>query len=97
MKTEQKGRPKSDPRILEARYEYGLVILALAMINDYREDEQEELSIENMVKRVSRAVSPFLLPMIEELGSLELENLADNSETGKSLFIGEQLTTFSEQ
>ncbi len=97
LKTEQKGRPKSDPRILEARYEYGLVILALAMINDYREDEQEELSIENMVKRVSRAVSPFLLPMIEELGSLELENLADNSETGKSLFISEQLTTFSEQ
>ena len=35
--------------------------------------------------------------MIEELGSLELENLADNSETGKSLFISEQLTTFSEQ
>jgi len=66
------------------------------MINDYREDEQGELSIENMVTRVSRAVSPFLLPMIEELGSLELENLADNSETGKSLFVGEQLTAFSE-
>jgi hypothetical protein len=80
LKTEQKGRPKSDPRILEARYEYGLVILALAIINDYREDEQEELSmsIENMVKRVTRAVSPFLLPMIEELGSLELIDVSSN-------------------
>ncbi len=78
LKTEQKGRPKSDPRILEARYEYGLVILALAMINDYREDEQEELSIENMVKRVTKAVSPFLLPMIEELGSLELNDVSLN-------------------
>ncbi|MDK2944017.1 MAG: hypothetical protein PWQ24_732 [Mesotoga sp.] len=78
LKTEQKGRPKSDPRILEARYEYGLVILALAMINDYREDEQGELSIENMVTRVSRAVSPFLLPMIEELGSLELSDVTLN-------------------
>jgi len=78
LKTEQKGKTKSDPRILEARYEYGLVILALAMINDYKEDEQEELSIENMVKRVSRAVSPFLLPMIEELGSLELNYVSLN-------------------
>jgi len=48
------------------------------MINDYREDEQGELSIENMVTRVSRAVSPFLLPMIEELGSLELSDVTLN-------------------
>ena len=31
-----------------------------------------------MVTRVSRAVSPFLLPMIEELGSLELSDVTLN-------------------
>ncbi len=39
---------------------------------------RKELSIENMVKRVTRAVSPFLLPMIEELGSLELNDVSLN-------------------
>jgi len=76
LKTEQKGKTKTDPRILEARYMYGHVIIALALITDHKEDEEQATTIEELVKKVSRAISPFILPMVEELGSLELEDVA---------------------
>jgi hypothetical protein len=76
LKTEQKGKTKTDPRILEARYMYGHVIIALALITDHKEDEDQITTIEELVQRVSRAISPFILPMVEELGSLELQDVA---------------------
>ena len=79
LKTEQKGKIKTDPRILEARYMYGHVIIALALITDHKEDEEQATTIEELVKKVSRAISPFILPMVEELGSLELEDVAVNA------------------
>ena len=84
LKTEQKGKTKTDPRILEARYMYGHVIIALALITDHKEDEDQITTIEELVQRVSRAISPFILPMVEELGSLELEDVALDTFEGDS-------------
>jgi hypothetical protein len=58
---------------------YGHVIIALALITDHKEDGEQATTIEELVKKVSRAISPFILPMVEELGSLELEDVAVNA------------------
>ncbi|TYB95230.1 MAG: hypothetical protein FXF54_04765 [Kosmotoga sp.] len=77
LKTEQKRKKNTDPKILEARYKYGLVIMGLAVINQYEEqNENGDDSIEDLVRNFSRAMSPFILPMIEGLGSIEPSDFA---------------------
>jgi hypothetical protein len=76
LQTEIKSyESKLDARLLEARFKYGLVLLGLAVLkesnkeNDYEDDE----TIEERVFNVTKAVAPVLLPMIESLGDLSVE------------------------
>lgn len=72
--------------MIRARWKYGLVLIGLALLHDEnqnkkgyvesedagREEDNSE-SIENRVEQVTRAVAPVLLPMINSLGALEVE------------------------
>lgn len=69
-----------DAEVVRARFRYGVVMVGLAMIQDFtREqrnegasdnDDEEPVDIEEQVFRVTKAISPVILPIIESLGDL---------------------------
>ncbi|MCY4262049.1 MAG: hypothetical protein OXC97_01825, partial [Candidatus Dadabacteria bacterium] len=86
LKTEMKDA-KSDISLIEAKFVYGNVLLGLALIRDNNErrtrsnsshDESsvvQETDIYEQIKLTSRALAPFLVPMINSLGSLADEDV----------------------
>jgi len=67
--TEIKGRTKTDPKILEAQYKYGMVLIGMSILRELEEKSDE--SVYEKIPEITRAVSPVLLPMIATLGTLE--------------------------
>ena len=77
-------------RLIEAKFAYGNVLVGLALIHDNRNRPRvvaaneratdAEPSIANRVRAVTRALSPFLVPMIDNLGAL-----TDDQITGLAL------------
>lgn len=83
LQMEIKENIKIDPKLLEARFKYGMVLLGISLL-DFEEkrkkvekttsQENEGVSIFEKISQFSRAVSPTLLPMISSLGDLEIES-----------------------
>jgi len=83
LKSEQKTS-KEDSEILLTRFETGMVLLGLGLLNNYASKTQtnesidefdSEIDIEKDVEQVTKAVAPILLPMIESLGDLTAEEI----------------------
>ena len=80
--TEMKYRPV-DPRVLEAKFKYGNVLLGLAMLhadqnnngNGNENNAEEKVPIADEIRTVTCAVSPVLLPMIDQLSGLSEDEL----------------------
>ena len=79
---ETKGNIKIDPKILEARFKYGMVLIGISLIDFDKKTEKEtisqnteniDISIFEKISQFSRAISPVLLPLIASLGDLEVE------------------------
>lgn len=80
LRTEIKGNTKIDPRLLEARFKYGMVLLGISLLEHFEKKTENEteiqkngLSVYDEIFSISRAISPILLPMIASLGDLELD------------------------
>jgi hypothetical protein len=87
LKSELKSA-KTESELVRAQFKYGMVLLGLAMlqqdIEDHRQDDDSEseresengngASIEKNVEAFSRAVAPVVIPMINSLGSLSVED-----------------------
>jgi hypothetical protein len=80
LRTEIKGNTKIDPRLLEARFETGMVLLGMSLLKHFEDGKEQEaeirnnhLSVYDLIFSVSKAISPILLPMIASLGNLELD------------------------
>jgi len=86
LRTEQK-RSSTEANILEARFVYGLVLIGLGVMQvdaetnnvdtsdgTADEDSVEPPSIEDRIGTLSRGVAPVLLPIIESLGDLEIDD-----------------------
>ncbi len=79
--TEAKGNTKMDPKLLEARYKYGMVLIGVSLLEyfEHKNKQKEEVrekdgpSVADKIFHFSKAISPVLLPMIASLGDLELE------------------------
>lgn len=85
--SEIKEARESDPRMLEARFKHALVLVGLALLKEQENRERmvadRDRSVEDVEDRsetmetrifeVTRAVAPILLPMINILGDLEIE------------------------
>ena len=80
---------------MNAKFKYGNVLVGLALIHDHRnrqnagprnsdasEDGQAEETIEAAVERTTRAMGPFLVPMIDYLGSLSSDDVAGLAQAG---------------
>lgn len=81
---------KDDPLLLEAKFKYGNVLVALAMIQDHQEfwnrrnaaaeqpgtPSNGDVPVESRVFDTTRALAPFMVPMINYLGALSREDVA---------------------
>ena len=82
---------KGSDELLTAQWKYGLVLIGLGLL---QEDKQhgngatptngEEDSLPEIVDRLSRAVAPVLLPMIDYLGDLDLETAVAEMAVGEA-------------
>lgn len=93
LKAEMKDK-NSDASLVEAKFVYGNVLLGLALIRDSEEqrnpdnpneaeiDSDEKDNVYDRIAATSRAVAPFLVPMIDSLGALTDEDVASSGEIG---------------
>ena len=77
---------KQNPELMRARWEFGMMLVALALLRprasgqdastpQATEDEAESLTPQDEVYKVTAAIAPVLLPLIEHLGSLSDEDI----------------------
>jgi hypothetical protein len=86
---------KADHELVSARFIYGLVLLGLGLLHHYtsmklvedsdEDTESEKFSIEDSVEIFSAAVAPVLLPLIEQLGSLNFEDNFAINDSGENV------------
>ncbi|MFO7846791.1 MAG: hypothetical protein R6V27_09540 [Balneolaceae bacterium] len=94
LKAEIKSR-KDDPKIIKAKFTYGLVLIGLALLQEdmlnerkriekknRKTGENNEITIEQQVYQTSKAIAPVILPLIESLGGLTEEELSIGSQRG---------------
>ncbi len=89
---QEEMKKSKEPELIEAKYVYGNVLLGLSLIHDHEEqskkikhdneDDDNEFIIEDHVKRVSRAMAPFMVPMINYLGSLSTDDVSSLAALG---------------
>lgn len=80
LKTEQKRKP-SQAEIIQSKFIYAHVLLGLALISHEKEKpddvnsrgDEERVCIEDKVEEFSIAISSVILPIINDLGELELK------------------------
>lgn len=80
---ELKGKRNEEESLLIAKYKYAMAIIGMSIVNDYqnnisshdRNDEEDSQSISNTTERITRIISPVLLPIIQSLGSLQLDEI----------------------
>lgn len=77
-----------DASLREAKFVYGNVLIALALIHsnrtehDDRKEEDNEPSLVRRVEAVTRAIAPFLVPMIDSLGGLSEQEVSALAQQG---------------
>jgi hypothetical protein len=86
LKTEMKYS-KQDPRLLEAKFKYGNVLLGLGLLYEFEANggsapsgavaEEEETDTSEVIRRYSRAVAPVLIPIIDQLSGLNEDQFAE--------------------
>lgn len=96
LKTEMKYS-KQDARLLEAKFKYANVLLGVAMLHDEygnngepNSSEKNESSekndsetVEDKIRKVTQAVAPVLLPVIDQLSGLNEDELDILSQLGE--------------
>lgn len=97
LKSEMKPK-NQDSEVVSARFVYGMVLLGLALLQEEKQAEDSTSKaeangyerdngttpIEDRIEVFSKAVSPVLLPMIDYLGALNLEDQVSVSTSGEA-------------
>ena len=92
LKTDMKDSPK-EVAAMRAKFVYGNVLVGLALVHDRRngngrdgrgnsQERSSEESVPELVERTTRALGPFLVPMIDYLGALSEEEVAGIAHAG---------------
>jgi hypothetical protein len=99
LKSELKTGRKEDPEVIKAQFKYGLVLVGLALLQQdtqnrksqsEREDDEEtegnghKENVESRVEKVSKALAPIIVPMIDSLGALDLEGSLPKDGSGEA-------------
>lgn len=92
LRTDMKGAA-NDVALMKAKFVYGNVLVGLALVHDHRnrqngggQDRSDESAVEEtieaIVERTTRAMGPFLVPMIDYLGALSADEVAGLAQAG---------------
>lgn len=73
LKNEMKINLTSDSKLLEARYKHGLTLFALSILRDH-DDNESNADAEKLVMNVTKSLARVLLPTIDNLGALDIQN-----------------------
>jgi hypothetical protein len=93
LKTEMKYA-KQDPRLLEAKFKYANVLLGLAVLHHAELHEKSETgdgdsaeneSPQDTIRKVSSAMAPVMIPMIDQLSGLTEDQLGEVSIIGEEV------------
>ena len=55
-----------------------MVLIGISMLQNIQKEKKEDLEDENildLIERTTQAISPIIVPMIDSLGSIEMENI----------------------
>lgn len=81
LRTEIKGLTNIEPKLLEARFKYSMVLLGLSLLNLNKKNNNDNKNLENddeeniyeKIALFTKAASSVVLPMIANLGELNIE------------------------
>ena len=96
LKTEMKYS-KQDSRLLEAKFKYANVLLGLAILHDAEnrhatngngggksvDDRERKDSPQETIRKITEAIAPMVIPVIDQLSGLTEEQLEEVSSTGE--------------
>ena len=85
LNTELKGT-KENPEIVKARWQFGMVLVGMALLKSYNSSEarnggdqesdgDDAGTSEKEVFKITKAIAPVLLPLIDHLGGLSDEDV----------------------
>ncbi len=76
--TELKSAKSTEINAIVAKYKYGLVLIGLALLNgqnDKNNDNDENENIYSLIERISKSISPIIIPMIDSLSSIDIDEI----------------------
>ena len=76
--SELKASKSSELQALQAKYKFGLVLIGIAILNDNsseKSSDDDEGDIYKTISKISKAISPIIIPMIDSLGALDLSDI----------------------
>lgn len=78
--SELKTAKNTEIKTVQAKYKFGLVLIGLSLLNDKpkvekTEDGEEGENIFTTIEKITKAISPVIIPMIDTLGALEMQDL----------------------
>lgn len=74
LKNEQKGSRDDALNVIDMQYKIALTLIGMGLIKEYginEHESEEEVDIEKHILKVTRSMSPIILPMIRGLGCLD--------------------------
>ena len=75
-----------DPGLMQKRWEYGLILIGLGLIHEWKTnppDDENGESLNHFVSRCSRALAPVVMPLVESISAIEFTkhpNIEDESD-----------------
>jgi hypothetical protein len=82
--TELKVANNADIKAVEAKYKFGLTLIGIALLQHFGnvQTNEEGEDIFYIIEETSQAISPIIIPMIDSLGALEMEDILAMPEEG---------------
>lgn len=82
LHNELKSAKERDVETLTAKYKFALVLIGIALLNGRypKKSDEDEMDLFSFIEETSMALSPVILPMIQSLGSFEINNVEAISE-----------------
>ena len=76
--TELKSANNFEIKSIEAKYKFGLVLIGISLLQNMQQEQKENSEDENvfeLIERITQAISPIIIPMIDSLSSIDIENI----------------------
>ena len=83
--TELKASNVVEVKTIEAKYKFGLVLIGIAILQDYPIKQNDETAEEadtifDIIEKSTKAISPVIIPMIDSLSSIDMNNIFSMSD-----------------